>query len=179
MIRKSLVLAVLFSGCASAAAPKLLPVPSHVVEQRGSLVLSPLDEIRVPPRDSGAAEAGAYLSQLLRSSNGLELKVGHARGAIRFVRKQGFSAEGYALAATPDSVTISATTDAGLLYGAVTAWQLATGDKPSLIPAVTIRDQPRFAWRGLMLDSARHFQSPGFVRRLIDWMAVSKLNVLH
>jgi hexosaminidase len=95
------------------------------------------------------------------------------------VRKRGFGAEEYALDATPDSVTISASTDAGLLYGAMTAWQLATGDKPNVIPAVTIRDQPRVAWRGLMLDSARHFQSPEFIRRLIDWMAVNKLNVLH
>jgi hexosaminidase len=44
---------------------------------------------------------------------------------------------------------------------------------------VVIHDGPSFRWRGLMLDSARHFQSPGFVRRLIDWMAVNKLNTLH
>ena len=42
-----------------------------------------------------------------------------------------------------------------------------------------IVDSPRFAWRGLMLDSARHYQSPEFVMQLIDWMALHKLNVLH
>ncbi len=40
-------------------------------------------------------------------------------------------------------------------------------------------DAPRFAWRGLMLDSARHYQHPEFIRQLIDWMALHKLNVLH
>jgi hexosaminidase len=42
-----------------------------------------------------------------------------------------------------------------------------------------IVDSPRFAWRGLMLDSARHYQSPEFILQLIDWMALHKLNVLH
>jgi len=44
---------------------------------------------------------------------------------------------------------------------------------------MTIGDEPRFAWRGLMLDSARHFQAPEFVKKFIDWMALHKLNVLH
>jgi hexosaminidase len=47
------------------------------------------------------------------------------------------------------------------------------------IPAVRIDDAPRFRWRGLMLDSARHFQSPEFIKQFIDWMALHKLNVLH
>ena len=46
-------------------------------------------------------------------------------------------------------------------------------------PAMTINDSPRFRWRGLMLDSARHYQSPEFIKRFIDAMAMHKLNVLH
>jgi len=179
VIRKSLMLAVLFSGCVSAAPPKLLPIPNHVAERRGSFILSPSDAIRVPPRDRGAFEAAVYFSQLLRISNGLALKLERTRGSIRFVREPGFDAEAYALDVKPKSVTVSASTDAGLLYGGITLWQLATGEKPNVIPAVAIRDGPSFRWRGLMLDSARHFQSPQFVRRLIDWMAVNKLNTLH
>jgi hexosaminidase len=159
--------------------PKLLPMPQHVAEHRGDFVLSPSDSIRVPPHDQGARRAASYLSSLLSSSNRLQLKVKNSGGAIRFVRKRGFEPEGYAVDAHPGSVTISATTDAGLLYGAVTVWQLASEAKPNVIPAVTIRDAPAFRWRGLMLDSARHFQSPDFVRKLIDWMAVNKLNTLH
>lgn len=179
MTRKLLVFALLYSGCAMAAPPKLLPMPSHVAEHPGSFTVSPSQAIRVPPRDKGAAEAAGYLAQLLRSSNRLQLKVLQTRGAIRFARRRGFGAEGYAVSANPRAVTITASTDAGLLYGAITVWQLATGDTPNVIPSVTIRDAPRFAWRGFMLDSARHFQSPEFVRRLIDWMAVNKLNTLH
>jgi hexosaminidase len=179
VLRRSLVLLLLLSGAAAAAPPKLLPKPGYVAERRGSHILSPSEAIRVPPRDAGAANAASYLSQLLHDSNGLNLKVRRDRGSIRFVRKPGFPKEGYELAVAPNGVTISASTDAGLLYGAVTAWQLATGETPNVLPAVTIKDQPRFAWRGVMLDSARHFQSPEFIRRLIDWMAVNKLNTLH
>lgn len=179
MLRKSLVLFLLLPEAAAAAPPKLLPKPSYVAEHRGSYILSPSEAIRVPSRDAGAASAAAYLAQLLHDSNGLNLKVRRDRGAIRFVRKPGLPKEGYAIAVAPGSVTILASTDAGLLYGAVTAWQLATGETTNVLPAVTIKDQPRFGWRGLMLDSARHFQSPEFIRRLIDWMAVSKLNTLH
>jgi hexosaminidase len=79
---------------------------------------------------------------------------------------------------------------AGLRNGAVTLWQLA-GDASRgarkirsvrcacSIPAVRIDDAPAFGWRGLMLDSARHYQSPEFIERLIEWMALHKLNVLH
>ena len=55
----------------------------------------------------------------------------------------------------------------------------AADSGPSAIPAVRIADAPRFAWRGLMLDSARHYQPPGSSSSFIDWMALHKLNVLH
>ncbi|TLY70670.1 MAG: beta-hexosaminidase, partial [Gammaproteobacteria bacterium] len=71
----------------------------------------------------------------------------------------------------------------GLLYGTVTLWELCTADGGHSgainVPAMRISDTPRFAWRGLMLDSARHYQSPDFILELIDWMALHKLNVLH
>ena len=75
---------------------------------------------------------------------------------------------------------MTATTDAGLFYGAVTLWQLMpAGSGAADLPALVIRDQPVYRWRGLMLDSARHFQSPAFIKSFIDWMALHKLNVLQ
>ena len=65
----------------------------------------------------------------------------------------------------------------------MTLWQLIAGAGTAngrvIVPALAIEDAPRFAWRGLMLDSARHYQSPEFIERFIDWMALHKLNVLH
>src|SRR5437764_14906088 len=102
--------------------------------------------------------------------------------------------EGYVVRVMPRIVVVSADDRLGIFYGVVTLWKLctagivapATGAQsarrstlPALhIPALHIIDAPRFRWRGLMLDSARHFQSPEFVMRYIDWMALHKLNVL-
>ena len=91
------------------------------------------------------------------------------------------SPEAYSLTIQPARVTVSARDHRGLLYGAVTLWQLiGSGNATSVaLPAMRIVDAPRFRWRGVMLDSARHYQSPEFIERFIDWMALHKLNVLH
>jgi hexosaminidase len=94
----------------------------------------------------------------------------------------GATGEAYALRSSPNGVTITAAKRAGLFYGAMTLWQLATQDDargPVTIPAVAVEDAPRFGWRGLMIDSARHYQSPETIREIIDAMATHKLNTLH
>src|SRR6266496_2793755 len=65
VMRKSLVLALLYSACAMAAPPKLLPMPSHVVERAGSFTLSRSVIVGVPLHDRGAAEAASQLGELL------------------------------------------------------------------------------------------------------------------
>src|SRR5262249_20635180 len=93
------------------------------------------------------------------------------------------SDEGYELRVSRRGVTVSARHPRGLLYGAVTLWQLLTADGarsgPARLDAIEIRDEPRFAWRGLLLDSARHYQSPQFIEHFIDTMVLHKLNTLH
>jgi hexosaminidase len=84
--------------------------------------------------------------------------------------------EAYSLVVSPKRIVVSSRSPRGLFYGAVTLWQLAAGAQ---IPCVEIEDAPRLRWRGLLLDSARHYQSPQFIERLIDTMALHKLNVLQ
>ena len=169
----------------AAHAAGIVPQPNHVQPGTGQLRLDAATELSVPPGDTEAASAADYLRALWRQSNHLELKVaragsiGHSSG-ISFQRQEGFATEGYRLSITPAGAVISASTGAGLFYGAVTLWQLsAPGAAEPQIAAQIIDDAPRFAWRGLMLDSSRHFQSPDFIRSMIDWMAWHKLNVLH
>ena len=128
----------------------------------------------------------------LRSSPrlcGRRLKPG-CRTWIRFarVRDRTLGAEGYRLDVRPAGVLIRARGAAGWFYGAQTLRQLlpAAVLGPSLASgvvwtaaAVTIRDVPRFGYRGVMLDAARHFFPPATVRRLLDQMALHKLNHLH
>lgn len=88
--------------------------------------------------------------------------------------------ESYDLTATPSGITIKAATTTGALHALETLVQLV---QPSgagyAVPAVTIHDAPRFAWRGLMIDCARHFEPMEVLKRNIDAMAAVKLNVFH
>jgi hexosaminidase len=107
-----------------------------------------------------------------------------AEGAIHFelaASESSLGAEGYSLRSSPRRVVISADDSRGLFYGAVTLWQLLEAGSASqtVVPAVTIHDAPRFRWRGLMLDSARHYQPLEFIRHFIDVMALHKLNTFH
>jgi hexosaminidase len=84
--------------------------------------------------------------------------------------------EGYELTVAPSGVRLVAHAPAGLFYGVQTIRQLLGGRR---IPAVRIRDRPRFGWRGAMLDVARHFRPVRDVKRFVDLMALYKLNRLH
>lgn len=183
--RNSLALLAAAAATPASAAPTaVFPVPASAVPGAGRFVLTNRTPVVAPPSDRGATTAARLLRDLLARS-GLVLRSGSAaRGAaISFRRTPTGTAEGYRLSIDARGATISAATDAGLFYGAVSLWQLASADpRPDAvraIHAVMIDDAPRFAWRGLMLDSARHYQSPAFIRRLIDGMAASKLNTLH
>jgi hexosaminidase len=163
----------------------VIPAPAEIKLAAGEFGVDSTVVLRVPPGDAGAANAAHYLADLWSRTNGLNLPVraDHARAALRtieFRRRPGFQREAYEIDVTPPRITVSASSSAGLFYGAVTLWQLLPpGAAAGEIRAQTLTDRPGYAWRGLMLDSARHFQSPAFVKSMIDWMAWHKLNVLH
>ncbi|HEY2627804.1 MAG TPA: beta-N-acetylhexosaminidase, partial [Usitatibacter sp.] len=171
----------------SAAAGELaiVPVPASVQRHEGTFALSEQVPVVVAAAGKDSLRVGENLASLLNRSHGLTLAVsaGAPRdGAIvlEHDRRAGAGAEAYRLDVTPQRITISASTAVGLFRGVTTLWQMVpprgtAGD----IPAATIMDAPRFGWRGVMLDSARHFQSAEFVLRFIDAMALEKLNVLH
>ncbi len=92
----------------------------------------------------------------------------------------GGPAESYRITASAASVVVEGADTAGLFYGVQTVGQLIRrADGAWIIPASVIADAPRFAYRGVMLDIARHFFSVDTVRGFIDRAAMLKLNVLH
>ena len=105
--------------------------------------------------------------------------------AISLRKVAGMGTEAYTLKVNADGVVITATTGAGALYGIQSlksmlpaqAW--AGKSKMITVPAVSVTDEPRFAYRGLMLDVARNFHSQKEVLRLLDLMSLYKLNNLH
>lgn len=183
---RSLAAAALVAAChcAVAAEPRIVPNPASLAREAGELRLDARTAIVADAGDEGARRVAASLSDLVVRAHGVNLAVRAkpARGAIELRRTPDTAAphESYRLEVRPDGATISAPSTAGLMHGATTFWQLLAREGGQLAaPAVTVADAPRFAWRGVMLDSARHYQSPEFLRRFIDWMAIHKLNVLH
>jgi len=174
------------------AFPPLIPRPLAVAPERGAFELGPRARIVAAVE---AADVGRLLADALRPATGFALPVVRVpRAAVGgdivlslVPGDRSLGDEGYRLRVAADTVSISARRPAGLFWGTQTLTQLMpprieSGEPvsgPWLVPRGTIHDRPRFAWRGLMLDVARHFFGVDEIERLIDEMTVYKLNRLH
>jgi hexosaminidase len=184
----SFLLCLVLCGIAQASPVSLIPMPAQIKRANGSFKVDDSTPVVIPAHDAATRQSAEYLVDLLGRTRGLHLTItegGEADNAIVFLRDapvSGKHAEAYTLDVSSRGIRIDAADDAGLFYGAVTLWQLLTPDSQHgtvAVQAMHISDGPRFAWRGLMLDSARHFQSVDDVQQLLDQMAQHKLNVLH
>lgn len=173
----------------------LIPKPVTIQPGSGVFVLASTAAIDVQPDHPEVAAVGEYLAGLLRPATGYALPVQaapqHAApGAILLTTSgadRALGEEGYTLSIAPDGVTLRAVRPAGLFWGVQTLRQLfppaiergAAQAGPWTLPAGVIRDFPRFAYRGVMLDVARHFFPVADVKRYIDELAAYKINYLH
>ncbi len=122
--------------------------------------------LHAPPRfiQPGAASSAHSLTIMVRASAAMRMGVD----------------ESYSLTITPTGARLEAATGVGALRGMATLRQLVQRDGDRVfLPAVTIQDSPRYPWRGLMIDTARHFMPVEVIERNIDAMELVKLNVLH
>jgi hexosaminidase len=165
----------------SAQTGSLMPLPAEMRWGQGRLSLSKPLKLQL---DAGAAPAvrAAARRFLTRLQGSAEPATGPVL-QIRYGRvgqPEKFDEERYSLRVTPMGVSIDAPTSLGVLRALATLEQLPrTEKKQRYLPEVDIQDQPRFAWRGLSLDAARHFLPVAVVKRNIDGMVAVKLNVLH
>jgi hexosaminidase len=173
----------------------LIPKPVSVDPAEGSFMLSAGAIIYVDPATSELTAIGQYLADKLNPATGYKITVAPlsgtpAKGSIVLTTNSADATlgdEGYQLAVTPDQVTLRAPKPAGLFWGSQTIRQLLPPRIESAsiqsaswtLPTGTIRDYPRFAWRGAMLDVARHFFGVTDVEHYIDLLAYYKLNRFH
>ncbi|MFI9597210.1 beta-N-acetylhexosaminidase [Nonomuraea sp. NPDC052265] len=152
----------------------MIPRPELLSDLSGSFELT-----------SGATVAGPFADAVRRALPLLDLRPGDS-GDIEVRQDPALGEEAYRLTTGSRGVEIVAGGEAGAFYAAQTLHQLlpdasyrfaAGASWP--VPGVRIEDAPRFGWRGLHLDVARHFSTKREVLRLIDLMAVHKLNRLH
>ncbi|MBB6097493.1 hexosaminidase [Deinobacterium chartae] len=146
----------------------VLPRPLHSEVRPGILPLSRAAVLLAP--DVPAARA---LKTLLQSA---PQQAPHTC-ELRLVEDPAHGEEGYGLEVHEDGLRLEAATPAGLFWGVQTLRQLA--GTHYRLPCLTVRDRPAFGWRGLHLDCARHFMPKEFVLKLLDLMALHKLNRFH
>jgi len=197
----AVVLAVALEGCnekpvheTRTASVAVIPAPASAKPGTGIFELGAHTPIRVTSSD--ALQAARRFADLLALTTGLQVPVeldpvdagDDASIVVQLTAREGAQDdEGYSLDVSPRRIVLSARSPRGLFYGAVTLWQLATAEHAALdgkakvigIAALEIEDAPRFRWRGVMLDVARHYMPPADIRRIIDWMSLHKLNTLH
>jgi hexosaminidase len=173
-------------GAALAQDVAITPIPASVQVASAQVQIGPDASIVVSPGDAAALSAARWLADEAAADRGLKLSITETgQGAIRFERVDDptLGAEGYRLDVSATGARIQATTDAGLFYGAVSLLQLLTPEDGATgavtLKGLHVEDRPRFPWRGLMLDSARHYQSVAFIEALLDQMARYKLNTFH
>lgn len=170
-----------------------LPQPRELQPGQGTLRLDAASTLGTADADPQAAAAARWLRWELGAATGwlLEPAAAGAAATIQFSVDATLDEgpEGYLLEITPDGAHIVGRDAAGVFYGAQTLRQLlpaetyrqAPVDKSATVdvPALRITDSPRFQWRAVMLDVARHFLPKREVLRYLDLLAAHKLNVLH
>jgi hexosaminidase len=193
---------MLFSACLAFAcrpseAPQaneyhIVPKPVQLDAREGRFTFRNDTRIFLADSSPELEKVGLYLAELLRPSTGLPLELtaeGGADNAVVLTLDEAVAnPEGYVLSVTPEYIQIKAAQPAGAFYGVQTLRQLlppevnrtekAEGVTWSA-PCVEIADHPRFAYRGMHLDVARHFFPVEFVKRYIDLLAMNKMNRFH
>ena len=178
-------------GRAGSSAIAIIPQPVSVTPRPGRFQLTARTVIWT---DEASVSVGRQLARYLEPATGFTLAVrtaGEAPGGaiqLRRDRTLKLGPEGYTLDVRPGGVVARAPEPAGLFYAVQTMRQLlppeifreaASRDIDWSMPAVTIEDMPRFAWRGALLDVGRHFMPREFVKKYVDLLALHKINTLQ
>ncbi|HKV25147.1 MAG TPA: family 20 glycosylhydrolase [Candidatus Acidoferrum sp.] len=169
----------------------LMPVPASVQLRPGQLSINSSFSVAftgyTEPRLDRAAQR--FLRQLSRQTGiPISTRVSTASNAVLLIHTDHASKEiqevgedeSYSLEVTPTGAKLTAPNPLGILHGLQTFLQLVDVSPDGFAaPSVIINDKPRFAWRGLMIDSARHFTPLDVLKRNLDGMEAVKMNVFH
>ena len=193
---------LLFVGCATPKENKIynegvniIPTPNSMVMNEGVFALTPSTDFIIVGAD--AKEVATYFISKINSSTGYNLSSSEGN-TVKKIKSNTINItvdatlemndEGYSLDVATDNVAITAKTSTGAFYAMQSFMQLlpAEIESQSVVkdikwnaPAVTIKDSPRFQYRGLMMDVTRHFFDVEQVKRHLDVLSMFKINTLH
>lgn len=166
---------------------RVVPLPeSIVVSNKKPFLLNSKTIIVVPADHEELLRDGRFLAEYIGETTGIKLQIitgRRSKNAIHLnLNKKINNKEGYTIKVNHRGVTIYGQTPAGVFYGIQTLRKSLPVDQNLMsveLPAVKISDEPRFAYRGMMLDCVRHFFPVSFVKRFIDLLALHNMNVFH
>ena len=189
-MRKKVLLSAVFLLFAAAvsmpvAAQNIIPQPENISLLKGQFKLNKGTKIVTNLTGSDFKMLNQYTSEVLQHPL-VYAKNPSKQGTFRLICKgtaqqaaqamDSVRLQGYELEVTPKGITIQALTPTGLFYGLQTLRQL---EKDGQIACVKVKDAPRFAYRGLMIDCSRHFWSKDEIKKQLDAMAYFKLDRFH
>lgn len=196
MVRKiflCIMMAVATLSGARAAENKpisIIPCPKEMDVKVGEFILTPQTVFVV--HHPALKEIAGYFGAKMTRSAGYELKIKEDAAANSIVLsiddKLPLNEEGYRLDVTPEQIKVTGKSGKGVFYGMQTVMQLLPPEIESerlledfkwSLPCVSINDEPRFGYRGMMLDVCRHFLDVDFVKKQLDVMAMLKMNYFH
>ncbi len=170
----------------------IVPKPVRLEERSGSYTLPAKPTISVQSADAEVRRVAQMLADQLANSTGTAptITMGRAAKGISLVSASGpkLGAEGYTLTVSPKQIVITAEQPPGFFYGVQSLMQLmpAAVFSPTKVngvtwsvPACLIEDQPRYGYRGSMLDVGRYFYPVAFIKKYIDLLALHKFNTFH
>jgi len=170
-------------------AQQIIPLPVSMTTADGSFFITKTTVINA--KDAEDKKTASFFNDYVQQMYGFKLQINKPAKknyinltTLKFIKAPEHP-EGYALKVTKDAVTISGNSYSGTFYGVQSLIQLLPTDKPKTqnsklsIPIVSIEDYPRFGYRGMHFDVARHFSSIAFVKKYIDYLALHKMNYFH
>ncbi len=176
----------------------IVPKPVTMVAGKGQFLINRHTSVLVQSGGNEATRIAGYFTDRIRYSGGPALQVSDWTGADKMLPaiiftikpdRKAIPDEGYELKVSQKQVFVTAKTGAGLFHGVQTLFQLLPAeimkdtlplaDREWALPAVRIKDYPRFPYRGMHLDVSRHFFPKEFIRRYIDLIAMYKMNTFH
>ncbi|MBN1155055.1 family 20 glycosylhydrolase [candidate division KSB1 bacterium] len=174
----------------------IIPKPQQLDVLPAFFTMNKETKIVVPTQDDRLIEIARYLNTLIHRSTAWELEISASpepasANRILFILDDVYraGAEAYELHMTSQEITIKASAPNGIFYGVQSLRQLLPpsierengllGEESIDLRCVHIVDEPRFKWRGVMLDVSRHFFDVDYIKRLIDHLAYHKLNTFH
>ena len=155
---------------------ELIPYPDSLIKRKGTFSTALLKTMQFPAEWKD--EADLFMADINKRT-GLILHPTKCHSVLVVRKNLSLPAEAYSLTVRKEQILIEAAESRGMNYALTTLQQLILSHSDGMLPLLTIRDCPRFSYRGVMLDCSRHFWTLTDLKKTIEQMAFFKLNVLH